>query len=100
MITNEILQDFKQRLRITHSSEDIMITSLLNQSHADIQHKCGHFNLDENIRGKELVIERTRYAYHDAIEYFDERFVHQIHSLGIELSEIGSDDIDTSQLQA
>lgn len=100
MISKEIVEEFKRRLRITHSSEDEMITSLLNQSYTDIQYKCGHFNLDENIRGKELVIERTRYLYHDAVEYFEDRFVNQIHSLGIELSEIGSDDSDTSKLQA
>jgi len=100
MISNEILEVFKSRLRITHSSEDKMITSLLEQSYADIQYKCGHFNLEENIRGKELVLERTRYLYHDAVEYFEERFVNQIHSLGIELSVNGSDDNDTSQLQA
>ncbi|WP_426392531.1 phage head-tail connector protein [Mammaliicoccus sciuri] len=99
MISNEIIEDFKRRLRITHSSEDKMITSLLEQSYADIQYKCGRFNLDENIRGKELVLERTRYLYHDAIEYFEERFVNQIHSLGIELSVNGSEDNDTSQLQ-
>ena len=100
MISEEVLEDFKRRLRITHSSENEMITLLLEQSYADIQYKCGHFNLEENIRGKELVIERTRYLYHDAVEYFEDRFVNQIHSLGIELSVNGSEDNDTSKLQA
>lgn len=84
-ITSIVLTDFKQRMRITHSSEDDYLKQMLSASFADIKAKCGEFLLDENERGKELVFERARYAFNDSLEYFEGNFRHQLHSLGLEL---------------
>ncbi|EAC9274055.1 phage gp6-like head-tail connector protein, partial [Listeria monocytogenes] len=37
------------------------------------------------VRARELVIDRTRYAYNDSIEFFNENFQSQITSLGFSL---------------
>lgn len=85
MITPEILKEFKERMHISHSAEDGNLTRLLSFSYADIQTKCGAFDIAVNERGKELVFERTRYVYNDALEYFDKYFLSQLTSFGFEL---------------
>lgn len=74
MITQEIVENAKRRLKIFHTVEDEHIKNLLMQSYADIQSKCGSFDMETDEQGSELVYERTRYAYNDAVEYFDENF--------------------------
>lgn len=85
MITPEIVKEFKERMHISHSVEDDNIKRLLEFSYADIQEKCGAFDISSHERGRELVFERTRYVYNDALEYFDDNFQSQIVSLGFEL---------------
>ena len=57
------------------------MSSLLNS--------CGKFNIygdtDTDKRAKELVFERTRYAYNDALEYFETNFLSQITGLSLSL---------------
>lgn len=84
-ITPELIKEFKDRLHITHSAEDDNLSFLLQSSYEDIQQKCGEFDINENIRGKELVFERARYAYNDALEYFDDNFLSQINSLSFSI---------------
>jgi len=84
-ITPTILEEFKDRMHITHSSEDGNLSFLLQSSYADIKQKCGEFDIQENVRGKELVFERARYAYNDALEYFDDNFLSQINSFSFSL---------------
>jgi hypothetical protein len=50
---------------------------------------------ETDIRGKELVFERTRYAYNDALEFFEDNFLSEITSLGISLIPV-EDDADAS----
>ncbi|MGE6379765.1 phage gp6-like head-tail connector protein, partial [Peribacillus muralis] len=52
----------------------------------DLQNKCGPFDVEKNARAKELVFERTRYTYNDALEYFDDNFLSQITSLGLSIA--------------
>ncbi|MBK5481050.1 phage gp6-like head-tail connector protein [Peribacillus sp. TH16] len=73
-------------MHISHSSEDDNLKRLLSFSLADLQEKCGKFDIDENERAKELVFERTRYAYNDALEYFNDNFLNQINSLGLSIA--------------
>lgn len=82
-VTDELLQEFKDRLHITHKSEDSHLKSLLSFSYADISDKCGSFPLDTANHGKELVLERSRYAYNDALEYFVGNFLTQINSFAL-----------------
>ncbi len=87
MITDEIIKEFKDRMHISHSSEDDNLKRLLSFSVAYIKEKCGNFDINENERAKELVFERTRYLYNDAVEFFEDNFLSDIISLGIVLAE-------------
>lgn len=85
MITPQIVEEFKERMRITHSAEDDNITRLLSSSYAAIQRNCGTFDISSSETGKELVFERTRYVYNDALEFFQDNFISEIQSFSFSL---------------
>lgn len=87
----ELLAAFKTRMKIFHSAEDAALTAMLTASVDDIKIKCGEFDIDTNNRARELVFERTRYAYNDKLEEFDDNFLSQIQSLQFELYEVMDD---------
>lgn len=82
-------------MHISHSSEDDNLKRLLSFSVIALRGSCGEFNiygeLDTDIRAKELVFERTRYTYNDALEYFADNFLSEIISLGLSLLPESSD---------
>ena len=90
MVTDDLLKDFKNRMHISHDTEDDNLNELLSFSIAFVEDKCGEFRLEgeSNIdkRAKELVLERTRYAYNDAVEYFDDNFLSAIVGLGLDMA--------------
>lgn len=90
MVTDDILKEFKSRMRISHSIEDKNLISILEMSYEDIKSKCGIFDIEEHVRGRELVYERSRYVYNDSLEFFEDNFLSEITSLGFEL--VGDDD--------
>ncbi|MED3650612.1 phage gp6-like head-tail connector protein [Heyndrickxia sporothermodurans] len=75
-------------MHISHN-EDSNLKQLLSFSITAIKSSCGEFDIygekNTDIRGKELVFERTRYAYNDALEYFEDNFLSEITSLGLSL---------------
>lgn len=75
-------------MHISHNEDD-NLKRLLSSSFAYIKSKCGKFDLsgeeDTDLIAKELVFERARYAYNDALEYFDINFLSDINSLSLEL---------------
>lgn len=73
-ITDAIVEEFKARMKIYHSHEDDRLKSMLENSYAFLSNKCGPFPMDEPNQGRELVFERTRYVYQDAVEHFDHNF--------------------------
>ena len=85
MITPQIVEEFKERMRITHSIEDDNLQRLLSSSYEAIKRDCGSFDITTNAMGRELVFERTRYAYNDALEFFQTNFLSEIHSFGFSL---------------
>jgi hypothetical protein len=89
-ITVDLLHQFKDRMHITHSSEDNNLERLLSFSIAAIKSNCGEFDIygktEIDLRAKELVLERTRYLYNDALEYFEDNFLSQLNSLGISIA--------------
>ena len=72
-------------MRISHSIEDENLKSILNMSYEDLKNRCGDFDIDEYLRGRELVFERSRYVYNDSLEFFEDNFLSEITSIGIEL---------------
>lgn len=76
-ITDDILKEFKERMKIFHSSEDSNLKRLLSSSFTALKNTCGDFDFDSKV-GKELVFERTRYAYNDSLEFFADNFLTEI----------------------
>lgn len=87
MVTDELIEEFKGRFNFSHSSQDGDFEKLLSYSITYVKSKCGDFDIDgdrdTDKLARELVLERTRYAYNDAVEYFEENFKKEIFSLGI-----------------
>lgn len=98
MVTAELLREFKERMHFTHNEDDNLET-LLSFSITAIKRSCGEFdiygNKDTDISAKELVFERTRYLYNDAVEFFEQNFSSEITGLGLDIAikEVG-DPID------
>lgn len=91
MITDEVLEEFKQRMRITHSIEDDNLKNILEMSYIDLKVRCGEFDLNDYKRGRELVFERSRYVYNDSLEFFEDNFLSEITSIGFELASDNND---------
>lgn len=82
-ITPAILQEFKERMHLD-GDEDENLTRILKASHADLTKICGEHDIATDERFKELVFERSRYAYNDALEYFHANFLTQINNLSLD----------------
>ncbi|MDM8361731.1 hypothetical protein ACS4JF_17025 [Bacillus thuringiensis] len=80
---NVILQQFKDRMRLG-DEEDENLKRILSMSNKALLRVCGDYDLNTNEEFKELVFERSRYVYNDALEYFDKNFLSQINSLSID----------------
>ncbi|PGA24102.1 hypothetical protein COL80_18655 [Bacillus thuringiensis] len=83
VISNEILQQFKDRMHLG-DDEDDNLKRILSTSNKALLRVCGNYDLNNDEEFKELVFERSRYVYNDALEYFDKNFLSQINSLGID----------------
>lgn len=82
----QLLTDFKLRMKIYHSSEDETLKDILGASLSNIRRLIGDFDPDQCQEGKELVFERGRYAYNDALEYFYDNFQQRIMDLSFDLA--------------
>lgn len=85
-ISDDILKQFKDRMKISHSAEDNNLKRLLSSSLAALNLSCGEFG-PENEIGMELVFERARYAYNDSLEFFADNFLTEIINLSLDLYE-------------
>lgn len=98
MVTETIVAEFKERMHITHSGEDDNLKRLLSFSVSALQGSCGEFDIERDTdidhRAKELVFERTRYVYNDALEYFEKNFLSALVSLGIDIAIAKDGDLD------
>ena len=81
MITPDILQEFKDRMHLG-DFEDDNLSRILKASYEDLKEMCGDYTLDDEAF-KELVYERSRYVYNDALEYFEENFLTRINTLSM-----------------
>ena len=82
-ITDQIITEFKDRMRIGNYEDD-NLQRILEASEQDLIIKCGEFNISTHLVFRELVFERARYVYNDALEFFNTNFQSQINSLGME----------------
>lgn len=81
-VTQELIEEFKLRMKLS-DDEDGNLERILKSSIEDLLDKCGEYDVHTSERFKELVFERSRYAYNDALEYFNTNFNSQILSLNI-----------------
>lgn len=92
--TKTVLEEFKERMKISHSAEDDNLERLLSSSLIALNQSCGTFGYD-NPQGKELVFERARYAYNDSLEFFANNFLTEITNLAISL--LGSETSESAE---
>lgn len=84
-ITDQIITEFKDRMRIGNYEDD-NLQRILEASEQDLIIKCGEFNISTHLVFRELVFERARYVYNDALEFFNTNFQSQINALGMEMA--------------
>lgn len=96
-ISDTILKEYKDRMRLGNSEDD-NLRRILSASEASLKRVCGDYDINTNETFKELVFERSRYVYNDALEFFDSNFLSQINGLAIEkaLEEIVLDSVTTT----
>ncbi|MFS0783555.1 hypothetical protein [Bacillus sp. 1P06AnD] len=82
-ITDLILKEFKERMHLG-DYEDENLKRILSASLQELTRVCGKYDVEKDEPFKELVFERSRYAYNDALEYFNTNFLSQINSLSME----------------
>lgn len=80
-ITQEIVEEFKNRMHLD-DEEDGNLKFILEASYEDLRRICGDYGLEDR-RFKELVYERSRYVYNDALEYFHTNFLTIINNLSL-----------------
>lgn len=95
MITSNHVEEFKNRNRIFYKFEDDRIKKDLEMSFEDIKSKCGEFDIEGNLLGRELVYERTRYVFNDKLEEFHNNFLSSIVQLQILNMEVSDDGTST-----
>ncbi|MFJ5768144.1 hypothetical protein ACIP9C_22710 [Lysinibacillus sp. NPDC093210] len=81
-ISNEILVEFKDRMKLSDDEDDNLLR-ILKASAEDLQAICGDYDINTSERFKELVFERSRYAYNDVLEHFSNNFLTQIVNLSL-----------------
>ncbi|MEK5215311.1 hypothetical protein [Psychrobacillus sp. FSL H8-0487] len=81
-VTPEILNEFKERMRLGDDEDSNLLRILLSSLQA-LTKVCGDYDIQTDETFKELVFERSRYAYNDSLEYFNDNFLSMINSLGI-----------------
>lgn len=81
MITPVVLEKFKQRMHLG-DFEDENLLDILNKSAKALIDDCGEYEIgDETFQ--ELVFERSRYVYNDALEFFEDNFLSEINKLAL-----------------
>lgn len=81
-ITEGILIEFKDRMHLGDYENENLVR-ILTASLSELTRVCGDYDINIDEAFKELVFERSRYVYNDALEYFNTNFLNQINSLAV-----------------
>ncbi|ADI97619.1 TPA: phage head-tail connector protein [Staphylococcus aureus] len=87
MAIDDLLVKFKSLEKIDYNSEDEFLKELLKMSYTRLKNQCGTFELD-NLAGQELILNRTRYAYQDLLEHFNENYRADLIDFSLSLMEV------------
>ncbi|CAG9608049.1 hypothetical protein [Pseudoneobacillus rhizosphaerae] len=90
-ITDTVLGEFKERMHL-EDHEDENLRRILSASVVALKKACGDYDINSDEDFKELVFERSRYVYNDALEFFNKNFLSEINSLGISKALEGDSD--------
>ncbi|WP_353458871.1 phage head-tail adapter protein [Staphylococcus aureus] len=91
MAIDDLLVKFKSLEKIDYNSEDEFLRELLKMSYTRLKNQCGAFELD-NLAGQELILNRTRYAYQDLLEHFNENYRADLIDFSLSLMEVSEDE--------
>ena len=82
-----MLERLKERLKITWDDEDILLINILERAEKSLNALMG-VELNYNIPGpaQELLLERCRYDYNNALEYFEQNFAREIFRLQLQVA--------------
>lgn len=78
----QLLKDFKMRMRIFHNAEDENLKNILSSSMVAIKRWCGSDDVTKP-EIKELVMERSRYVYNDSLEFFNDNFLSELMAVSL-----------------
>lgn len=81
-ITPSVLMQFKERMRLGNH-EDENLERILSASTEALKRSCGDYDINTDETFKELVFERSRYVYNDALEFFNANFSSEINSMAL-----------------
>lgn len=95
-ISEEVLEQFKKRMKIFSKSEDNYLLNILSASFLRIEQLIGPYKEDD-LNFIELVFERSRYAYNDSLEYFEVNFQSYILDYSLQ-SLVGDNDGNSSEV--
>ncbi|MCD9065988.1 phage head-tail adapter protein [Staphylococcus pasteuri] len=82
-ITDDLLSEFKDYTKISHDTEDEYLKNLLKKSYSNLVSRFGEFNIYEDLEGQDLVFARSRYAYEDLLEYFNDNYQDDLINFGL-----------------
>lgn len=85
MVSDDLLNAFKRKMRITYDIDDDNLRETLGRSLAVIKANCGNFDVDSDDYGRFLVLEHARYSINDDAEFFMENFAQDLNSYAFEL---------------
>lgn len=75
LTNSSILDEVKEELRITWTDEDERIQRIIDRAKEDMNSLVGvELDFDNNSQAKTLFLDRCRYDYNNALEYFEDNF--------------------------
>lgn len=81
-----LLKDVKDYLKITWDDEDDSLDGIIRRGQANLEELTGTtLNFEQEGQAKSLLLDYCRYAYNNALEYFEENFSKEI--LRLQLTE-------------
>ena len=82
-----LLEQLKERLKITWDDEDTLLINMLERAEKSLNALMG-VELNYNTPGpaQELLLERCRYDYNNALEYFEQNFAREIFRLQLQVA--------------
>lgn len=81
-----MLEEVKSRLRITWDDEDDLLEGIIEQGEYYLDDLTGvELDYEKNGQARSLLFEYCRYAYNNALEYFEENFSSEILRLQLQV---------------